>query len=610
MFTNRIVAALGIGVSLVAGAFAQSPLDVMPPLQPNPYVPFPHVVTPSFDEARNGYGIAQRLTRADGLQGRVLWIDATANLERINTVEKIDALVKKIRETGFNTIVLDIKPIVGEVLYPSQIAPKMTEWKGRTLPKEFDPLSVMLAKARENKLSLFVSMNAFSEGHSHFPERGPGAKRPDWQTVLCEPELRIRVDGEEESAYLLSDRVNQPPRQLDDLALYSDASKLPKLADGAVIAVVDSSYKVLAQFKAANFNPAVLQLPPGSNLIVGFSSAAGLFVEEKLKPNVVVEMLVRPAFVPMGKRTDRQIPLMMNPLYPAVRHRLRNLLIEVAHNYDVDGILFDDRLRFASINADMSDTTRVEFEKWMQKSVDWPRDIFRWEVAWPTLQRRVIPGPLYDAWLTFRAMTLRNWLAETVKTVKTERPSMQVGTYVGSWYPDYPEVGGNWAADDLQVGLRFHTDSFRRTGWANLVDLIITGCYYPVASMRDAAEQGISVGESVEAAGQFSNRAVNDQSLVYAGISLDKFKGRDKNDLRKVLQAACATTQGVMVFDLSHDMELFWDTFADVFRIPATAPHAVPGFVAKVRDERLKQKVNGLPEPPVILYKGASGTGF
>jgi hypothetical protein len=118
------------------------------------------------------------------------------------------------------------------------------------------------------------------------------------------------------------------------------------------------------------------------------------------------------------------------------------------------------------------------------------------------------------------------------------------------------------------------------------------------------------VGESVEAAGQFSNRAVNDQSLVYAGISLDKFKGRDKNDLRKVLQAACATTQGVMVFDLSHDMDLFWDLFADVFRVPATPPHAVPGFVAKVRDERLKQKVNGLPEPPVILYKGSSGTGF
>jgi hypothetical protein len=190
MFTNRIAGSVAVMVSLVAGAFAQSPLDVMPPIQPNPYVPFPHVISPSFDESRNGYGIAQRLTRADGLQGRVLWIDATANLERINTVEKIDALVKKIRETGFNTIVLDIKPIVGEVLYPSQIAPKMTEWKGRTLPKEFDPLAVMLAKARENKLSLFVSMNAFSEGHSHFPERGPGAKRPQWQTGRAHPSAR------------------------------------------------------------------------------------------------------------------------------------------------------------------------------------------------------------------------------------------------------------------------------------------------------------------------------------------------------------------------------------------------------------------------------------
>ena len=92
MFTNRFACSVAIAVSLVTGALAQSPLDVMPPIQPNPYVPFPHIITPSFDESRNGYGIAQRLTRADGLQGRVLWIDATANLERINTVEKIDGL--------------------------------------------------------------------------------------------------------------------------------------------------------------------------------------------------------------------------------------------------------------------------------------------------------------------------------------------------------------------------------------------------------------------------------------------------------------------------------------------------------------------------------------
>ena len=40
-------------------------------------------------------------------------LDATANLDRINTEEKITALVQKIKETGFNTLVLDVKPIVG-----------------------------------------------------------------------------------------------------------------------------------------------------------------------------------------------------------------------------------------------------------------------------------------------------------------------------------------------------------------------------------------------------------------------------------------------------------------------------------------------------------------
>ena len=582
----------------------------MPPLMPNPYVPFPHVVAPVLDEARNGYGIAQRLSREAGLQGRILWIDATANLERINTADKIDVLVKKIKEVGFNTIVLDIKPIVGETLYPSQIATKMTEWKGRLLPKEFDPLAVMLAKAKLNKLSLLVSVNAFSEGHAHFPERGFAAKRTEYQTVLCEPELRIRVDGLEEAAYSVSDRPNQPPRTPDDLVVYTDVSKLPRLNEGGMVVLLDNSYRVTAQFQSHDFNPAVLQLPAGSVLIVGFTPAAGSFISDKLKPNVVVELMVSHTFVPISQRVDRILPLMTNPLNPAVRHRIRNIITEIAHNYDVDGLLFDDRLRFASINADMSDTTREAFEKWIRQPVRWPEDVFRWDFTWPTLQRRVVPGPLYDQWLTFRALVLRNWLAETIQTVKKERPTMQVGTYVGSWYPDYPDVGANWAADDLQVGLRFHTDAFRRTGWANLVDMIITGCYYPTASMRDAADAGISIGETVEAAGQFSNRAVNDQSIVYAGIALDKFKGRQKTDLRKVLQAACATTQGVMVFDLSHDMDQWWDVFADVFRVPSDAPHMNQGFLTKVREQRLQQKVIGLQEPPVILYKGASGTGF
>jgi hypothetical protein len=138
---------------------------------------------------------------------------------------------------------------------------------------------------------------------------------------------------------------------------------------------------------------------------------------------------------------------------------------------------------------------------------------------------------------------------------------------------------------------------------------VVTGCYYPTATIAEAAARGISIGESVEAAGQFSNRAVNDAAWAYAGISLADFANKP-DDLRRVLQAAASTTQGVMVFDLSHNIEPMWAVFADAFRAPAVAPHAAPGVLDEVRKERAARKAAGTPEPPVILYRGVSGTGF
>ena len=101
-----------------------------------------------------------------------------------------------------------------------------------------------------------------------------------------------------------------------------------------------------------------------------------------------------------------------------------------------------------------------------------------------------------------------------------------MSTYVGSWYPDYPDVGANWGADDLTAGFRFLNESYRKTGWAGLTDFITTGCYYQNSTILEATSQGDNIGETVEAAGQFSNRAVNDETFVYAGLQLDKFKGK------------------------------------------------------------------------------------
>jgi hypothetical protein len=65
-----------------------------------------------------------------------------------------------------------------------------------------------------------------------------------------------------------------------------------------------------------------------------------------------------------------------------------------------------------------------------------------------------------------------------------------------------------------------------------------------------------------------------------------------------------------MVFDLSHDFDLLLPVFAEAFQRPVFAPHQVPGLLSELRSLRAMDRAAGVTPPPVILYRGASGTGF
>lgn len=582
-------------------------INVPPPTPTPTYVPFKQIPAPALDEAHNGIGLAQQTARARGAQGRVLWIDGTANLDRVNTAEKITALMAQIKTAGFNTVVFDIKPIVGLTLYPSRFAPKITAWKGRTLPPAFDPLAVMVAQARANGLGLVANMCAFSEGHRDF-KLGPGYAHPEWQTTLYEPALQVVAGAPNGPAFTLSDRANLPPRAPEQLSVYTDLTKLGRPLPGTLVAVLDAGRRVVALVDGGAFAALSPTLPPGGSALAGAGVAAN-YLRQSAGVGTQLSFATSPAFVPISARPEQQVPLMVNPNSPDVQSRMLAIVAEVARNYAIDGVIFDDRLRYAGQNADFGPQTRAQFEKYLGRPVQWPGDVFRYDVAFPSLARRVVPGPAYDAWLLFRALTIRNWLAAAVATVKSIRPTATVAVYAGSWYPDYPALGSNWAADDFTAGLRFLTPAYQRTGFANLLDWLTTGCYYTAGTVAEATASGRPSGESVEAAGQFSNRAANDRTWVYAGLSLDHYDRRP-DLLKSALQAAAASTQGVMVFDLSHNIDQFWPVFRAAFAAPAPAPHAVPGLLDDVRKQHDARKATGTPDPPVILLSGTPGTGL
>jgi len=583
------------------------PLTVPPPAPVTPYVPLKGIPAVPLDEANNGIGIAQQVTRARGAQARVIWVDATANLNRTNSAQKITDMVAQIKKGGFNTIVMDVKPIVGYTLYPSKYAPKLTTWLGgKTLPAGFDPLAVMVQQAHANGLQLVASMNVFSEGHRDV-KYGPGYTHPEWQSTLYEPALSVMSNAPGAAPQGLSDRANLPPRTPDLLSVFTESGSL-KAQPGSVVVLLNADERVVAQIDGAALAAISANVPAGGSALVG-GGPAGDWLRRFAPVGAQVSMLTNSAFVPISARPEQQVPLMTNPNDPAVQTRILSMVAEVVRNYPVDGVIFDDRMRYAGANADFSPVTHAQFEAFVGHPVRWPDDVFTYQVSYPSLAKRIVPGPVYDAWLVFRTLTIRNWLASAVATVKAIRPTAQVSVYAGSWYPDYPTLGSNWAADDFSAGLRFLTPSYQKTGFAGLIDWLTTGCYYPPGTVADAIAAGRSAGESVEAAGQFSNRAVNDQTWVYAGIALSNYNGHPEL-LARALQAATASTQGVMVFDYSHNIDQFWPTFTAAFSTPATPPQAVPGLLDDVRRQHAARKASGQPDPPVILYSGTPGTGL
>ena len=116
------------------------------------------------------------------------------------------------------------------------------------------------------------------------------------------------------------------------------------------------------------------------------------------------------------------------------------------------------------------------------------------------------------------------------------------------------------------------------------------------------------MGVSVEFAGYMTNQVARDRTFTYAGIMLSQFEG-DPDRLREALAAACGVSQGVMVFDLSHNIDPFWAVFKQAFGRPAKAPTQVPGLLERVRKLRAAEDRAGVKRDPVVVMPGMAGAG-
>ena len=564
-----------------------------------PASPLTGVPPVMIDAYQNRQTHAGQIAKAFNLQARIMWIDCTANIDRYNTPEKVEETVAQIARSGFNTIVFDVKPIAGLVNYNSKLAPKLTEWRGKRLPADYDALHYVSLAARRHGIQTFTALNAFSEGHTLL-KVGPGYEKRAQQTVLYDPESILTIDGESK---LLTPKVNTSTPFA--ISVFTDSASVPRTDANAFAVTLDREQKVVDGFEGGGIAPGTPTIPRGGVALLATGENAE-WLRHVAIPGTRVKFDTRPVFRPISDRPERQYPLMMNPFHPDVWAYEVAIAKEIVSNYDVDGIIYDDRLRFAGMDADFSPEARTEFEK-SHVIKSWPDDVFKYTIS-PTLQRGIQPGPLFDDWMQFRARRLTKFVSTIRNEIRSIRPTAQLGVYAGSWYGEYPALGNNYASTDAASAFWFATPEYRATGFASQLDFLITGCYYPTATVYEAMTKGQPIGSTVEAAGILTDRLVRDQCWCYAGIALSDFKS-NPDGLANALQAACASTQGVMVFDLSHDPEPMWKVFARAFIQSKTAPTKRPDALALARSRRVAQDKSGIPDRPIPISAGSLGTG-
>lgn len=150
---------------------------------------------------------------------RVLWFDATANFERLGSYDGIDRMMARTHAAGFTDVILDVKPLSGEVLYASAHAPRLRTFNGYTRPDHFDFVGYAMHRARAHGLRVHLNANIFSEGHKYLRTGPIFTDRPEWQTILLAEGNVLRPTTEVERSYAAFTNPARPDVRAHQLAV-------------------------------------------------------------------------------------------------------------------------------------------------------------------------------------------------------------------------------------------------------------------------------------------------------------------------------------------------------------------------------------------------------
>ncbi|MTK54611.1 MAG: family 10 glycosylhydrolase [Paludibacter sp.] len=236
---------------------------------------------------------------------------------------------------------------------------------------------------------------------------------------------------------------------------------------------------------------------------------------------------------------------LLNPLQPLAQSYELSLIKEVVTNYNIDGFVLD-YCRFYDICADFSDYTLAKFKDWAGLSSVKATDIVQ---SWTTSNGSVVPavtGAQYKKWLEFRAQTIHDFVSKTRDAVKAIKPHLAFCSYSGAWYDSYYTVGVNWASKNYDPSSEFSwaTSTYKNTGYAELLDMFMTGNYTPTLT----GAGWWTVQGQIDGA----NRVLKNANIHYGAIDIGNTSWSDLPNMKNAIVMLLQQTKGVMLFDLVH----------------------------------------------------------
>ena len=108
-----------------------------------------------------------------------------------------------------------------------------------------------------------------------------------------------------------------------------------------------------------------------------------------------------------------------------------------------------------------------------------PKNILRWNKEGKRPKKPEL-GKWSKKWFEWRTKVITEFMAKIREEVKAVNPKISFGTYTGAWYPSYYEVGVNFASREYDPSQKFDwaTPQYKNYGYAELLDLYVTGNYY------------------------------------------------------------------------------------------------------------------------------------